>query len=135
MTLDQPMDTLNERELEIVQLLTEDLSNRDIAGRLFLAESTVKWYIRQLNQKLNTRRRTEIVERVAELGLLEADDEATDPYTRPRDNLPRQTTPFVGRDTELTELHEILENESVRLLTILAPGGMGKTRIALETAE
>ena len=51
---------------------------------------------------------------------------------RPRHNLPAQTTPFVGREAELTELTRLIDSPSQRLVTILAPGGMGKTRLALE---
>ena len=50
-------------------------------------------------------------------------------------NLPSQTTPFVGREAELEELAQILTLPEVRLVTVLAPGGMGKTRLALEAAE
>ncbi len=49
-------------------------------------------------------------------------------------NLPIQTTPFVGREHELAELEKIVRDPAIRLLTILAPGGMGKTRLALELA-
>ncbi|MEL6408311.1 MAG: NB-ARC domain-containing protein, partial [Chloroflexota bacterium] len=52
-----------------------------------------------------------------------------------RTNLPHQITPFVGRETELTQLQEILQHPDNRLVTILAPGGMGKTRVALELAQ
>src|SRR5262249_10657441 len=45
-----------------------------------------------------------------------------------------QTTEFVGREPEIAELVKLLDNRNVRLVTILAPGGMGKTRLALETA-
>lgn len=51
-----------------------------------------------------------------------------------RNNLPLQTTPFVGREGELDELENILRDSSVRLLTIVGPGGMGKTRLSLEVA-
>lgn len=37
------LDELNERELEIILLLAEGLSNKEIAQRLFLAPNTVKW--------------------------------------------------------------------------------------------
>ena len=50
----------------------------------------------------------------------------------PKHNLPTQTTPFVGREAELVELDRLLANPSVRLLTIVGVGGMGKTRLALE---
>ena len=45
-------------------------------------------------------------------------------------NLPEQLTEFVGRDSELTEACQLLEE--TRLLTILAPGGAGKTRLAMQ---
>jgi predicted ATPase/DNA-binding SARP family transcriptional activator len=49
-------------------------------------------------------------------------------------NLPTQPTPFVGRDEELGEIRRlIVENSDCRLLTLLGPGGSGKTRLALQT--
>jgi predicted ATPase len=54
---------------------------------------------------------------------------------RPKHNLPAQTTPFVGREAELTELAKLLDHSKIRLITIVAQGGMGKTRLALELAE
>ena len=50
-------------------------------------------------------------------------------------NLPVQPTPFVGREAELVELGRLITNPEVRLVTVLGPGGMGKTRLALEAAE
>lgn len=52
-----------------------------------------------------------------------------------RHNLPAQTTPFVGRDLELAELNYLLDQPATRMVTILAPGGMGKTRLSLALAE
>jgi predicted ATPase/DNA-binding SARP family transcriptional activator len=49
-------------------------------------------------------------------------------------NLPAQTTPFVGRETELVEIAELLENPSCRLVTFTGPGGIGKTRLAVQAA-
>src|SRR5690606_12018567 len=46
-----------------------------------------------------------------------------------------QTTPFIGRQQELAELAQLMAHPEIRLLTILAPGGMGKTRLALAAAE
>lgn len=129
-------EQITDRERDIIACLAERLSNREIAERLFIAESTVKWYVKQINSKLYTRNRRGIVARADELGLLET--EQSEPETlfqRPRENLPRQTTPFIGRTQEITEIHDLLLQEKVRLLTILAPGGMGKTRVALEVAE
>jgi predicted ATPase/DNA-binding SARP family transcriptional activator len=52
----------------------------------------------------------------------------------PLHNLPAQTTPFIGRETELAELTQLLARPDLRLLTIVGPGGMGKTRLAQELA-
>jgi predicted ATPase/class 3 adenylate cyclase len=49
-------------------------------------------------------------------------------------NLPVPTTPFLGRDAELEHVSEKLLDPSVRVLTILGPGGIGKTRLALQAA-
>jgi predicted ATPase/class 3 adenylate cyclase len=49
-------------------------------------------------------------------------------------NLPAQPTTFIGRETELAFLHALLSDSKNRLITIVAPGGMGKTRLSLEAA-
>jgi predicted ATPase/class 3 adenylate cyclase len=49
-------------------------------------------------------------------------------------NLPTQTSTFVGRDAELEEIDMSLGDEAVRLLTLTGPGGTGKTRLALRAA-
>jgi len=53
----------------------------------------------------------------------------------PTNKLPRQLTPFVGRDVEVGALKETLLREDVLLTTITGPGGVGKTRLALKVAE
>ncbi len=52
-----------------------------------------------------------------------------------RHNLPDQPTPFIGRKEELAELDALLADPETRLVTILGPGGMGKSRLALAAAE
>ena len=53
--------------------------------------------------------------------------------TRPN-NLPLQPTPFLGRDEQVAWLVDVLRRDEVRLLTITGPGGVGKTRLALQAA-
>lgn len=53
--------------------------------------------------------------------------------SRPQ-NLPVQPTPFHGRASELDEVCALMEDPACRLLTILAPGGTGKSRLALQSA-
>lgn len=52
-----------------------------------------------------------------------------------RNNLPAQTTSFVGRDEEIGMLVNLVTDPDIRLVTILAPGGMGKTRLGLEVSN
>ncbi len=63
-------DPLSERELEILRLIADGLSNSEIAARLFLAEGTVKNYVSTILQKTNSRDRTQAVLKAHSLGLL-----------------------------------------------------------------
>ena len=49
-------------------------------------------------------------------------------------NLPSPPTPFIGREVELSALNDLMSQEDGRLVTIVGPGGMGKTRLALAWA-
>jgi DNA-binding NarL/FixJ family response regulator len=60
---------LSERELDVVRLLADGRSNREIAGRLFLAEGTVKNLVSGVLSKLQVRDRTQAALRAKELGL------------------------------------------------------------------
>ena len=64
------LSLLSERELEILKLLAQGASNRQIAGQLYLAEGTVKNYISSILAKLNAQDRTQAALRARELGLL-----------------------------------------------------------------
>ncbi|MBU9711542.1 LuxR C-terminal-related transcriptional regulator [Evansella tamaricis] len=64
------LEPLSERELKVLKLIAEGLSNQEIGDRLFLALSTVKGYNQNIFGKLQVKRRTEAVGRARELGLL-----------------------------------------------------------------
>jgi LuxR family maltose regulon positive regulatory protein len=67
----QPLiEPLSQRELEVLLLIVQGLSNQEISERLFLALDTVKGHNRKIFGKLQVQRRTEAVARARELGLL-----------------------------------------------------------------
>lgn len=59
----------------------------------------------------------------------------TAPGSGVRSNLPAPTSSFVGRGTELAQLGALLDDASARLVTLVGPGGTGKTRLAIEAAR
>jgi len=64
------IDPLSQREIKILQLIAQGLSNREIGERLFLALNTVKGHNRKIFDKLQVQSRTEAIARARELGLL-----------------------------------------------------------------
>lgn len=64
------IEPLSEREIEILKLVSQGLTNKEIAARLFLAEGTVKNYVTSILQKIDARDRTQAALRARELGLL-----------------------------------------------------------------
>jgi flagellar biosynthesis GTPase FlhF len=44
-------------------------------------------------------------------------------------NLPPNLTSFVGRERDLAEINNLVEDPACRLLTLIGPGGVGKTRL------
>jgi predicted ATPase len=53
----------------------------------------------------------------------------------PRHNLPEQLTPFVGREDEVSAVRKLLSENNARLVTLKGPGGIGKTRLAIEVVR
>jgi two-component system, NarL family, response regulator LiaR len=61
---------LTRRELEILELIAQGMSNREIAGRLYVSENTVKTHSSRVFDKLGAKRRTQAVQLGKEFGLL-----------------------------------------------------------------
>ena len=61
---------ITRRELEILGLIAQGMSNREIAGKLFVSENTVKTHCSRAFDKLGARRRTQAVQLGKEFGLL-----------------------------------------------------------------
>jgi predicted ATPase len=68
--------------------------------------------------------------------LYDANQAAASSATKkPKHNLPVQPTLFIGRAAQLTALKEMILNPDVRLITLMGPGGTGKTRLSLQVAQ
>lgn len=72
---DPRLDGLTEREREVLMLITDGLSNREIGERLFVAEKTVKNYVTNLLAKLGMQRRTQAAVFGAEVRRAEGDEQ------------------------------------------------------------
>jgi predicted ATPase/DNA-binding CsgD family transcriptional regulator len=128
-----PVEPLTQREKEILGLLADGLTNREIADRLYLSHETVKWYNKQLYGKLGVSNRTQAAAKAQEF----ASEDFQEPtsarrVSRPKHNLPASLTSFVGRQRELDEVANLLK--LARLLTLTGPAGTGKTRLAFQVA-
>ena len=129
------LEPFSSRELEVLRLLSDGLSNREIAEKLYLSIDTIKWYNKQVFLKLGVSNRTQAAKKAAELKLLESEQIYLAPagIESVASNLPAQISSYVGRKREIREIKELLiEN---RLVTLTGAGGSGKTRLALQVAE
>ena len=130
-----PVDKLTDREMEVLCLVANGLTNAAIAKELHVTVHAIKWHTRQIYQKLHVKRRTEAVAVARSLEILQSEETNFDPLKTLsvfRHNLKFQLTSFVGREREIASLYKlILEN---RLVTLKGLGGVGKTRLANQTA-
>jgi len=129
--LQQSIEPLTNREMEILSLLEGKYTNREIAQQLHLSYSTVKWYTQQIYGKLGVKNRKDAVTQSHLLGLGMSESQ----LITQKVNLPADLTPFVGRQAELEELDQLLKNQNVRLVSLIGPGGIGKTRLATQVGR
>src|SRR5262245_10142396 len=113
---------LTAREAEILALLAEGLSDREIAERLTVAYTTVKWYNRQIFNKLGVEKRRQAINRAKALGLLSVPQ----PVNPTKSSLPTAATSLVGRTREIQHIRHMLMQPEVRLLTLVGTAGIGK---------
>jgi non-specific serine/threonine protein kinase len=127
---------LSRRPAEILGLLAEGLSDREIAERLVMTINTVKWYNRQIYRNLGVSSRTQAIAIARRQQALDEDRGLIPalhivPHT-PTHHLPVETTHFVGRTRDLAAIKRLLY--LARLLTLVGPPGTGKTRLARQAA-
>ena len=115
---------VTEREAQVLALLSERLSNAQIAHRLHISVRTVEHHVSALLRKHGVGDRREL----AALAGREAGD-----IQQALAGLPRPYTSFVGRVMERDLVRTAVK--SGRLVTLLGPGGVGKSRLATAVAE
>lgn len=109
------------------------------AGQRPLALQTYETYRLKLEQELDIAplpETTDLYERILEGHFQVLEHPMSKMQSFPiTHNLPAIGRPFIGRTEQLTALTTLLQDPTCRLLTIVGPGGMGKTRLALKVAE
>ncbi|MES9539304.1 LuxR C-terminal-related transcriptional regulator [Actinomadura sp. NPDC000600] len=114
---------VSEREAEVLAALGARMSNAQIARRLHISVRTVESHVSSLLRKYGVPDRWALAE-LARSGVRDRGRVA---------GLPASATTFVGRGAERAALLAALEE--ARLVTLLGPGGVGKTRLAAVVAE
>jgi DNA-binding CsgD family transcriptional regulator len=66
----EPVESLTPRELDVVELLVQGLSNKSIAARLGISDQTVKFHVASICGKLGAANRTEAAHKALQLGLV-----------------------------------------------------------------
>jgi WD40 repeat protein/serine/threonine protein kinase len=140
------VEQLTLREQEILQMIIDGCTNKDIAQRLFITVGTVKWHVRQVYQKLHVRSRVQAMSRARELNLLVADTAAEpiptestyialpepgNPYKGLRAFQMADARDFFGRERLIQRLVNRLgeHDKLARFLAVVGPSGSGKSSV------
>ena len=140
------VEQLTQREHQILQLIRDGYSNKDIAQQLFITVSTVKWHVRQLYSKLRVRNRMQAIVRARELNLFSPDmgrastesvntcvalPEPCNPYKGLRAFQPADAPDFFGRERLIQRLIERMAEDTrlARFLAVVGPSGSGKSSL------
>lgn len=126
-----PLEVFTGRERDILELVTEGLTNRAISQQLHLSEDTVKWYNRRIFEKLEVSSRTQAANKVRELKLFS--QPIPSPALRNIHKFPTYLTTFIGREPEIESIKNLLHQH--RLVTVTGVGGAGKTRLVCEVGR
>jgi WD40 repeat protein/DNA-binding CsgD family transcriptional regulator len=141
--VEQPLiEPLTDRELDVLRLMADGLSNNEIASRLVIALSTVKWYVQQVYGKLGVNNRRQVIAVGQRLGLLEGTPERRDvalpdwmvghnPYKGLAAFQQADAPDFFGRETLIEQLVARLQDHDdfARFLAVVGPSGSGKSSV------
>jgi serine/threonine protein kinase/WD40 repeat protein len=137
-------ELLTQREHEILQLLIEGLSNKEIAQRLTVSLNTIKWYVSQIYDKMGVRSRVQAIVRARELNLISKggavantmafatdDFKPENPYKGLRAFTTADHNDFFGRENLIEKLLQRMSDKSPyqRFLAVIGPSGSGKSSL------
>ncbi|HLY29200.1 MAG TPA: protein kinase [Aggregatilineales bacterium] len=153
----QPLvEPLTERELDILRLMVEGLSNREIAERLVVAFETVRWYLRQIYTKLDVHGRRQAIQRALQLQLTDGEANVVadassglpsaepvairsigstssliNPYKGLRAFQETDAADFFGRAALTEQLlgHLTESGDGAHFLAVVGPSGSGKSSV------
>ncbi|MGH3155094.1 MAG: ATP-binding protein, partial [Streptosporangiaceae bacterium] len=120
---------LSRREAEVLEAVGEHLSNAQIATRLYISVRTVESHVSSLLRKFNVADRRAL----AELAPMVVERPPSRPGDGPVAGLPQARTSFIGRGEEQARVLAAVKES--QMVTLVGPGGVGKTRLAGMTAE
>ena len=136
-------DLLTRREQEVMQLIIDGKTNREIADLLVLAEATIKSYIKSIYKKLNVRSRIQAIARARDLEFVIQKPKS--PVCMGPTHIPDPDNPYMGlRAFQAADVHNFFGRESLteklvnklgengdkpRFLTIVGPSGSGKSSV------
>jgi WD40 repeat protein/serine/threonine protein kinase len=138
------VELLTQREQQILQLIIEGLSNKEIAQRLTVTVSTVKWYVTQIYEKLGVRGRVQAIVRARELNLIVQGAEAVSPFSVATEDFKPENPykglrafqssdyqDFFGREKVTAKLLKRLDEagDYSRFLAVVGPSGSGKSSL------
>jgi len=139
------VELLTPREQEVLRLMIDGKSNREIAEQLVIEVTTVKWYSRQIYRKLSVRSRVQAIVKARELNLIVDDRDLKGAGTTSLIALPEPENPyrglrafqiaderyFFGRENLTKELLLKLgeQGEFSRFLAVVGPSGSGKSSL------
>ncbi|HET6311357.1 MAG TPA: LuxR C-terminal-related transcriptional regulator [Candidatus Nitrosotalea sp.] len=118
---------LTRREKELARLVAQGLTNGEIAARLFISERTAERHLENIRTKLGFTTRSQIAAWAA------TQEAPASSAASPGRSLPAPVSSFVGRSREIREVRHMLKGN--RLVTLVGPGGIGKTRLALAVVQ
>lgn len=139
------VELLTPREQEVLKLVVEGKSNREIAQILTVEVGTVKWYVNRIYKKLNVRSRVQAIVRARELDLIVDGRVSVGDVTGDISGLPEPTNPYKGlRPFQIADENQFYGREDLtrtiidrlgergghsRFLAIVGPSGSGKSSL------